>query len=272
MFDFITDVSFDTEKTKDYILSIQVSLDGFSFLIFHPEEKRVVAFKTQHLKISNSNLLSRHFTEWINSEEILSRPYQKVELFIFTQNFTLIPHEFSGDDLNKDLASVLFHEIENDKILLNKLDNSHSHVVFQVPSELINAFQHFFNHDAEIFHPVTKILQATFTTERNNIAVILHSTKFFFLVIFRKGKLLLANSYQTGHHNDLIYNVLNTFQQLGVARINTHAFIESYAGQNMEIEEALKPYFEKISPFITGVNVANPEIFAGNSYFCSLLI
>jgi len=40
MSDFITDGSFEIAKTKNYILSIQVSLDGFSFLIADPVEKK----------------------------------------------------------------------------------------------------------------------------------------------------------------------------------------------------------------------------------------
>jgi hypothetical protein len=58
MFDFVID-SFDLEKTNEYILSIQINLDGFSFSIYSPVENKFVGSKVVPLKISNEFILNR---------------------------------------------------------------------------------------------------------------------------------------------------------------------------------------------------------------------
>ena len=62
---------FDIEKTYKYILSIQVSLDGFSFSVLSQHEDNVLAFKTNQLKISSAALIPRRFNDWLESEELL---------------------------------------------------------------------------------------------------------------------------------------------------------------------------------------------------------
>ena len=46
MHDLVTEESFDLEKTYEYILSIQVSLDGFSFSILDITRKKYLALKS----------------------------------------------------------------------------------------------------------------------------------------------------------------------------------------------------------------------------------
>jgi hypothetical protein len=260
MFDFITDDSFDVEKTKQYILSIQVSLDGFSFLIIHPSEKRIVAFKSTPLKISSDNLLARRFTEWIESEELLKKQFKSVRLFIFTESFTLVPEEYLGEGWHQDLTSVLFHQNPDYKIMENKIEALNARLIFPLPSDFIEVFQLLFNNNIEIIHPVTKLLQTPLESKKRNCAIIISTKKYFFLIITRLNEVLLANSFQMAHQNDLVYNVLNTFQQLKLARSETDLFVTGSITQNTEIEDLLKPFFDNISILKTEGLITNPEI------------
>ena len=260
MFDFITDGSFDIEKTKQYILSIQVSLDGFSFLIIHPSEERIIAFKTTPLKISSENLLSRRLKEWLESEELLKRPFNSVRVFIFTENFTLVPVDYFRSEWHQDLTSILFQENASNKIIENKIGSLNAYLIFPLSSDLIEVLQLFFNNNFEIIHPVTKLLQTPLKSKKRNCAVILSTKKCFLLIVTRNNKLLLANSFQTAHQNDLVYNVLNTFQQLGIARSETELYFADSITKTTEIEDLLKPYFENIGTLETEGLITNPEI------------
>ena len=260
MFDFITDDSFDIEKTKQYILSIQVSLDGFSFLIIHPTENRIVAFKSTPLKISSENLLARRLKEWLESEELLKKSFESVRLFIFTENFTLVPEEYFGDDWHQDLTSMLFQEEADNKIIENKIESLKAYLVFPIPSEIVEVLQLFFPENLENIHPVAKLLQTPVKSKKRNSAVIVSTKKYFSLIVTQNNKLLLANIFQTAHQNDLVYNVLNTFQQLEIARSETDLYVAGSITQNTEIEGLLKPYFENISTLKTEGTITNPEI------------
>lgn len=261
MFDFITDNSLDIDNTIQYILSIQVSLDGFSFLIIHPAENKIVAFKSTPLKISSENLLARRLKEWLESEEILKKPFKIIRIFIFTESFTLVPEELTGIELSDNLNSVLPHYDSNFKIIQNKIEALNAQLIFQLPADLNEVLSQYFNWQFEIIHPATKILELPIESKSRNIAVILYTKKFFYLIVYQFNKLLLANSFQAAHPNDLVYNVLNAFHQLGIARSETDLYFADSAIQRTNTEEILKPYFANILYLKNNGMIANSDIF-----------
>lgn len=260
MFDFIKLDSFDIEKTKEYSLSIQVSLDGFSFLIVHSSEKKVIAYKNTPLKISNKNLLARRLKEWLEAENIFKNPFNSVFAFIFTENFTLVPTEYSGDNQIENLTTHLFQHDLNNKLIENKIDDLNAKLVFMLPIEVMNVLHLQFNNNVRIIHPVTNLLKYPVESKKRNSAVILTTKKYFYLIITRNTRLTLANSFQAEHLNDLVYHVLNTFQQLEIARSETDLYVSGLRNDNSEIEDLLKLYFENISNLIISGLITNPEI------------
>ena len=45
MYDLVNETGFNLEKSQEYILSIQISLDGFSFSVVSPSDNKLLAFK-----------------------------------------------------------------------------------------------------------------------------------------------------------------------------------------------------------------------------------
>jgi hypothetical protein len=260
MFDFIKDDSFDIEKTKQYSLSIQVSLDGFSFLVVHDSEKRSVACKNIQLKISSEKLLARRLKEWLEAEGLLKKPFKTVRLFIFTENFTLVPTDYSVDKPIENLTSYMFHQDSNSKLIINKIEALNAHLIFPLPTDVMEVLHIQFNNNIDFIHPVTSLLICPVESRKRNSAVLLTTKKYFYLIVTRNNKLILANSFQAEHLNDLVYNVLNTFQQLEIARSETDLYVSGSRNENSEIEDLLKPYFENISNLKNEGLISNPEI------------
>jgi len=260
MFDFIKFGSFDIEKTKEYSLSIQVSLDGFSFLIVHTNEKKVLACKSTPLKISSENLLARRLKEWFEVEDVLKKPFNSVFAFIFTENFTLVPAEYSGDNQIENLTTYLFQHDLNHKLIENKIDVLNAKLIFELPIAVMNVLHLQFNNNIKIIHPVTNLLTYPVESKKRNNAVILTTKKYFYLIITRNTRLILANSFQAEHLNDLVYHVLNTFQQLEIARSETDLYVSGLRNDNSEIEDLLQPYFGNISNLKISGLITNPEI------------
>lgn len=258
MFDFITADSFDIEKTNQYKISIQVSLDGFSFLVEQPSSKKIVACKNTPLNISSENLIARHLKEWVETEEFLLKQFNEVRIFIFTERFTVIPSECYSYEYSGDLASVLF-DVDSEILLVNKIENLNAHLIFPVQNEIIDVLQLFFP-NAKWFHPVSAVLQIPLHLNKRNSSVIITFKKNFYLIVYRKNILLMANCYLVSHQNDLVYNVINTFQQLETARIETELFVAGAVSDDNEIIKLLQPYFENIGPLKIDELVLNPDI------------
>lgn len=260
MFDQNKNETFDIQKTKDYILSIQVSLDGFSFFAIFPDDKSVVAYKSTPIKISSTNLLGRRLKEWLESEDLLRNQFKSIRTFVFADNFSLVPDGYFEPELQRNLTSVLFDNKVHNHFIENKIEDLKASIIFPVSQEIITILNHFFDRDVEIIHPLTKLLQQPLKSEKRNLSVIISTNGFFYLIIKQNRELVLANSFPVVHQNDLIYNVLNTFQQLGVARSETELFVASAMHANTEVESLLKPYFENINLMKITDLMANPEI------------
>jgi len=257
MFDYTTDDSFEIEKTLQYELSIQVSLNGFSFTAFDKLNNKVVAFKTTPVKISSELLLARHLKDWLESESFLKKRFEHVRIFVYTATFMLVPEEFSSEKLPENLDSFLNLEDITTELTENKIAVLDARLVFPVQTDLFGLLKQFFTNSKEILHPLSIFLSKPVKSEKRNCAVIVTTQKFFYLIIYRNGKLLLANSFQYLYQSDLIYNVLNSFQQLETARNETELFVCDAMNKNTEIEDLLKPYFNHISKLKTDPTITN---------------
>ncbi len=260
MFDFITVEPFDIEKTKQYNLSIQVSLDGFSFTAFDSFNKTAVAFKTTPKKISSELLLVRHLKDWLESESFLKKPFENIRVFVDTDRFTLIPEEFKDDKLPENLYPFIFNENTDIELIENKLPILNACLIFPVHSYLIGLLHQFFNGNKKILHPLSVLLSNPPESIKRNCAVIIASQKYFYLVIYRNNSFLMANSFQILHKNDLVYNVLNSFQQLETARSETELFVCGTVFNISDIESLLRPYFHNISKLKPVQTIVNHEV------------
>lgn len=259
MHDFITADTFDIKKTNQYKLSIQVSLDGFSFLAVQSSEKQIVACKSKPLNISTDKLIARHLKEWLEKEEFFRCDFEEVRILIFSEWFTIIPDECYSDEYSQELVSVLFDLNNEYSVKKNKVESLNAHLYFPVHTDIIEVLKLFFP-NSTCLHPVQTILQFPLNLNKKNSSVIILFKNNFYFVVKRNNKLLLANTFHVSHKNDVIYNIINTFQQLETSRAETELFIAGFFTDETEITGLLKPYFENIGPMKTDDLVLNPEI------------
>ena len=246
MFGLNTDAAFDKNKTNQYRLSIQVSLDGFSFFVFSEDNQKVLAGKNTAVKISSPKLVSRHFSDWVNAETLLKLPYQKVIILLFEEHFTLIPNT-----TNTELATeILTNPVGDSFLYQNQIESIDASLQFAVNNELAETVKTLFS-NAEWTHPVSVLLNNFPAGEKPNTGILIQSQNQYFLVLKRKNRLLLANCFRAAHSSDLVYFLLNTFRQLGISRNLTHLFVAETIESSQHLNELSVPYF----PIISALNV-----------------
>ena len=153
MSELVSIESFDIEKTYEYILSIQVSLDGFSFSILSQHENEILAFSTNQLKISSTALIARRFNDWLESEELLKKPFKKIRVVVFSQKFTLIPEEYFREGLKQEIPPLLFGEDDEHEIAENAIGELATRLIFALPTGLNKVISEQIG-ECEIVHPV----------------------------------------------------------------------------------------------------------------------
>ncbi len=248
MHDLVTDKSFDLEKTYEYILSIQVSLNGFSFSILTSKEDKVLAFKPTRLKISNAALISRRFEEWIGSEEMLNNTFKKIRIIVFSKHFTLVPEKYFHNNLKHEIPPFLFEENDNQEIAENVISLLKTRILFTLPSGLNKLVQAQIG-ECEIIHPIKIMLNKLPQTKKENGLVLLFNTSDFYLILYHQSKVLLCNNFKFANKNDVLYYVLTTLKQVPVALSETELFITETDNDLNEYKTALQPYFKTIGDF-----------------------
>lgn len=246
MFDFIDDKSFDIEKTKEYKLSIQVSLDGFSFLVVNPLQNILLVFKSVPLKISSKNLIGRHLKEWILSEELLQKTYKNVYIIIHSNNFTLVPNNYYQFENTGNYSALLFEQEKNEKTKVDSVSRIESKLLFSVHKSILETLESFFE-DFEITHPVKLLIEKTFDLSQMNSLVLYFISNHLNLLLFQNDKLLLANAFKISNINDLVYYVLTILKQTEIESAKTSVFFGGETFVETEIEKVLAPYFESIN-------------------------
>lgn len=246
MFDLTANNFFENKDLNQYKVSIQISLDGFSFLITRETGNEIIAGKNSPVKISSPALTSRHFADWHSTEPLLKLPFQKVTVYNFEELFTLVPAE-TDENTVKQINRILLDK-ENERKHYSNKTLGNVNVNFAIHSELASQVEKAFG-GVEWIHPVAVLLNHLPETDKPNLSLLIRTQNHYFLIIRQRTKLLLANSFAANHSNDLIYQVINTFQQLKVSRNLTQLMISGTSENHRKTAETLAAYFPNISLF-----------------------
>ncbi len=245
MHELITDKSFDLNKTNEYKLSIQISLDGFSFFIV-TAENNLVAFKNSSLKISNENFIARRFEEWAQTEELLQKNYRHIEVVFFTKKFTLIPEKYFSRERLSTVFQQLFGKAANEQIVENYNEQFQHHLCFAMPQLFYNQIRQNFE-SCDFLHPAHLLSKLCSGLNFKNFGLLLlfGENKFYFL-LSDGNHILLANNYSFVHVNDVVYYVLAALNALEIPAQKTQVYLAGITKPYDETEANLAVYFKEI--------------------------
>lgn len=245
MHELVSVESFDLEKTYKYILSIQVSLNGFSFSVKTQEENRILAWKNIPLNISNTSVINHHFSEWIKGEGILHLPFKKTRIFVSGDFFTLIPEAFYDESQKNRITESLFDSNLRFEIAENLIHNLNSKLLFPLPPGLNETIQKEIG-DCEIAHPVKMLINNLPELQKEYGMVIFLDVANFHAILYRQSTVIMANIFKMASANDIVYFALNALKQNNISIKQTKLFVTGIGNQASNFQENLNSYFPEI--------------------------
>jgi hypothetical protein len=244
------DKSFDHEQTNLYHLSIQISLDGFSFAILDIPKGKYTLLKSTNFFLKRSRLLFMKVKELLSEDEHLNLKYKSVDIVYSSENFTMVPQPF----YQQGAADKFFgfnHEIEKgyltDKTLMPKAE---AWCIFNIPENLKEFLALKFP-KATIRHNLFPLMERALKENKNfpdrkQIHVNFFRT-YFELVVLSGSKLMLCNQFSYASENDVIFYVLYVFEQLKLAPDNTELVFHGLVQKNDPVCQTFKKYIRKVS-------------------------
>ena len=211
------DKSITSIDLKGTYLSIQISLDGFSFFIFEPDTATFIAQHTYRFKLKNRTpeALLEEVETIFKENRLLQESYKKVTVLHDNSLVTLVPSEYFEEAHLKEYLKNNIKLLEDDHIAFDILENTNTHVVY-VPYVNINNLLFSSFGSFEYYHVSTLFLDLKNKNidKKNSSSCFINCyDKSFDMVLYTDGKLNFFNRYEYSTATDFIYYILFALEQ-----------------------------------------------------------
>ena len=261
------------KNTKDITLSIQFSLDGFSFCVSDSTTKKGLFF-TEYLfdeTQKSPKVLLKEIQQIFKKDKNLQLDFEKVDVIHENNLSTLVPDTYFDEKLLTNYLNYNIKTLKTDYIAFDEISNINTKNVY-IPYVNINnyLFQNFGEFDYKHHHTILleKLLEIEKSKEK--VMYINVSKNTFDLVIIENSKLVLINSFKYHSKEDFIYYILFTAEQL---ELNTEEFKLYFTGAittESSIYKITHKYIRNIS-FLESKNKIFTDLETPNhSYFILL--
>jgi len=241
---------FDYNDPGKKILSIEISLDGFSYTVLDTEKFRYVALESYLFEnISNYKHLSQVLEEITKEKSILTGSYQRLNFAFISQHVTLVPSElFSYTEKNAYIDFNVYPE-EDTEIKVDKLNNLSAFAVYPIDRLLLQKINFLFP-SCRIRHISTSLIENLLYLVRYGRVspqLVLHVQKGQFQVLyFHERTLQFYNSYRYQTWDDLFYYLFFVLEQLGLSAEELDLMLYGEVGIESELYKKGKLYFRTL--------------------------
>lgn len=237
---------FSEEKSKYYILSIQISLDGLCFSIRDYLSNSFIALKVIPKPINTS--LTDFLGELFVNEKLFQLTYRDVKIVFNTFGYTTIPEPLFSSDSVENIFRLNYSISNEDKILHFKHKDLPLRSAFAVPYSIDDIIAKKFN-AATVYHiqDIT-IWSGQLLDENIEEQIVIHfHDNFFHLAGFASGKFTFNNSFNYKTAEDFAFFALNAIKQLDFDHETVHIIIRGEIERNDSKIQLLKRFSPNVS-------------------------
>jgi len=276
------DETLDINSTLSYHISIQASLNGFSFCILDTVRNKYIGLK--HIQITNDttkDTIHSKSDEIIKNDELLNQNFKSVSFIYSSQKSTLVP---SSLFIKENLKSFFCfnHTIDvNDIIYFNKLKNADAYNIFAIPKYLVSSFSKKFP-NIKFHHQATPFIENILIKNKhsgNKKTVFINVQKWFFdIVVINSKNLSLYNSFHFKNEKDFIFFIMYIYEKINLNPEENEIIFSGEIDNNSKYFEIVKKFirhikFEKLNDSFSysyTFNDISPHTFVNliNLYRC----
>jgi len=212
------DKAFKEDYTRNYHLTIRVSPDGFSFVVFSLDKNRYLGLETFQIKrIDQQAKLAAALDELCILRQWITYPFHSVVVIVDNNFNTLIPISLY-EEKEKGVYLAFNQEFQdNSRIQSDLLKAAEAYNLYYLPNPLVEKVKDIWA-NARIVHLQSVLGESLLITHRNQqsdqTAFIHLRHDNFDLIVLKNDKLLFINNFRFNTPEDFIYFVLFSFDQL----------------------------------------------------------
>lgn len=266
-----TDSDFNAEDLRHKILSIQLRLDGFSFVIVDISNKQLLKlqdFKTSFLPNTSDDkkweAVTNLIKKYLNQRSIDINTFVKIVLIIDHKEYTLMPKALFLKDKIKDYLLFNQNISYSFDVLSHIIDTTDKVMLFAVSVPLRDTINEYFP-QSTLKHKNSVLLLAILKSHKNRKTdksiYVSVSRNIMHIIAMDNDILLMCNSYSFTSKEDFIYFILLSYDQLGLNPKSDALFLLGDINKSTPIFQICWQYVKNIS-FIDQLS----EISAGPAF------
>ncbi|MDH3321349.1 MAG: DUF3822 family protein [Flavobacteriaceae bacterium] len=241
----------DHSYLKDSHLSIQLSLDGFSFCIINKNTNEVHTIG-HHPFSDQSPTPQKHLEnvmQLFETEKLLQHKFDSVNITHVNDLSALVPKPLFDPENIQNYIKYTSKTYQNDYIVYDEIDN-HDMVNVYIPFVNLNNFFLEKFGSFEYKHTSTVLIENLLNTykfsEHPHMFVNI-ADQHFEMVVIANNQLLFYNAFKYQTKEDFIYYVLFTSEQLGLNTENFEFILAGNIDKESELYKIAYKYIRKVS-------------------------
>jgi hypothetical protein len=241
---FFVDETFDINNYNNYKLSIQCSLDGFSFSVFDTLLNKFIVLADYYLICASPFQLKNEIAEVLNNQKIVVPGYKHVNISYVTYKNMISPDALT-ENTEEAIFTFTFEKDRNEEIINNPLLNGKS-LLCAIPTLLKDFFSSYFD-SVSYYSPCFPL------ADRINTKAPMHPTlqlqihnHMLFILATTGHELKVMNTYYTKNEDDVLYFTLRLAKSLGFDN-NTEIILSGSFDKSSVTGKELKRYFKTVS-------------------------
>lgn len=239
----------DLTRTEQYILSIRLQPDGFSFYIYDPLTKG--SFLYEEERFGPLTNYTEAFTNGIYSHEYLLQNYRKIYAVLVSDRFTFVPSGWTNE-AGERIYYDFCYPSHTDKVYSTRLPRTGIMELFGTEPGLGSFIERTFP-EARIIHHLAPLCEYFYARSRlgNTFKTFVHlQAGRLDVICFDRRGLLFANSFSFITPMDAVYYILNVWKQQRFSQENDELYLIGPKELSFQVEPILKRYIAQVLPVI----------------------
>ena len=243
----------DIDLLSKNSLSILITQDGLSYSIYDIDDKKVQALVSMQFEVNKADEIRK----FIEDEGLKDAQFENVNIVYATRNTTIVPDAIFDENSAESIYALNRRISPDDEIRYSRLPKSQTVIIFAIDKEITSLLDGLFpryNLYPQSYPLIETGLTKTKISEKPNRQRMLVQVfeDFFETLVIDKGQIANYNTYNYKSANDMLYFIVNTFEQLSLSQedceVTFSGFIEQDNLTVIHLKKFVRTvYFESIN-------------------------
>lgn len=238
-------------QIKKYKLSIQASLDGFSFCILNSESNKYLSVES--LTFENSKSVN-DFCSWLkgfySENSWLNNEFSQVQVLFESEKSTLIPAPLFEETEKENYSKFNFAVPDDHEVLSDKISSLDAFNLYTIPVQIVNTIKELYP-SAGLYCQSSALIESLLIINKNRSAIkrtFANVRNTHVDVVITDGrKLLYYNAFPYKTSEDFIYYLMFVFEQLQMNPAEVELVLSGFINRDSKLFDITYKYIRNIN-------------------------